>query len=168
MSTVGTPIVLYTRPGQNQNTEMMLVVMTDTHVVLGVLNTCRVFKVFIFLTNLPTRDYPAWRDTWNSINVMHTCTNRHYQLKWKHLSDDRQGWHGKTWMSRPPREMELADSSLLRRQRTSVSTPTLERLIFPNFVTSTHSKRSPWTRNTPNFSQLWILQWRLIFLCFLS
>jgi hypothetical protein len=37
--TVGTPMVLYTKPDQNQNTEMMLVVMTDACVILGVLNT---------------------------------------------------------------------------------------------------------------------------------
>ena len=35
---VGTPIVLYTKPDQNQNTEMILVVMTAACVVLGVLN----------------------------------------------------------------------------------------------------------------------------------
>jgi hypothetical protein len=36
----GTQIILYTKPGQNQQTETMLVVLTAACAVLGVLNVC--------------------------------------------------------------------------------------------------------------------------------
>ena len=45
----GTPIIMYTKPGQHEQTEMMLVIMTDEYVVLGELNTKRVFSFTFFL-----------------------------------------------------------------------------------------------------------------------
>jgi hypothetical protein len=40
---------MYTKPGQNEQTEMMLVVMTDACDVLGELNTKHVFPLTLFL-----------------------------------------------------------------------------------------------------------------------
>jgi hypothetical protein len=40
---------MYTKPGQNEQTEMMLVVMTNEYVVLGELNTKHVFPFTLFL-----------------------------------------------------------------------------------------------------------------------
>jgi hypothetical protein len=40
---------MYTKPGQHEKTEMMLVVMTDDYDVLGVLNTKHVFPFTLFL-----------------------------------------------------------------------------------------------------------------------
>ena len=40
---------MYTKPGQNEQTEMMLVVMTDACDILGELNTKRVFPFTLFL-----------------------------------------------------------------------------------------------------------------------
>ena len=46
----GAPIVLYTKPGVQDNTEMMLVVMTGTCKVIGALNT---YSVMAVETHLP-------------------------------------------------------------------------------------------------------------------
>ena len=40
---------MYTKPGQHEQTEMMLVVMTNECVVLGELNTKHVFPFTLFL-----------------------------------------------------------------------------------------------------------------------
>ena len=40
---------MYTKPGQNEKTEMMLVVMTDDCDVLGEFNTKHVFPFTLFL-----------------------------------------------------------------------------------------------------------------------
>lgn len=76
---------------------MMLVVMTDACAVLDALNSYLVFKVRILLTNVLVATLPY--------------THSHHQLKGTHLSHGRQRRHCKIEMTRPPREMELTDTS---------------------------------------------------------
>ena len=120
----------------------------------------------------------TWRDTWNSINLVHTCTNRYCQHEGNHLSHDRKGQHCKIWMTRPPREIQLEDTSCYvcsdqpplihihtpRRITDGESmwftltsaTPTLKRLLFPNFFDSEmgheYTLRDPWPNSDFRYS----------------
>ena len=93
------------------------------------------------------RHCAPWPDTWNSINLVCTCTHRQYYLERKHLSDVWHGRHCKVQMTCLPIEMELSGAPHKTRCFQCISQEKhllLRSLDIHRGHTSSHWRRQHW------------------------